>query len=339
VLVPVYNVAAYLQQCICSIQQQMPEEGVEVILLDDASTDHSRELCVEICATFGNFRLMTHERNMGLSAARNSLLAAASGKYIWFVDSDDEMLPGAIARLREVANRHSPDIILCDYRKLGQDCASFIGPEGELCTDREALIRGIFSSRRIYAWSRIARRELWGSDLRFPVGRCFEDIMTTPWLCLRARSFYYVSEPWISYRVREGSITAIALRSPDSFDESKNDDLASALAGFHVAAHAAIPDMSERTRKSIGEFCARACARICWRLLRAQIRKTDWQTIVARMQRYRATMENCSPVPFNQLPSFLLRQGKATWWLKLKLLLLLTRPEAGSRSSELITPH
>ncbi len=245
ILIPVYNVAPYLRACLNSILPQV-DAGVEILLVDDGSTDDSRRICEQILAQRAAARLLLHERNRGLSAARNTLLDAATGRYVWFVDSDDEVLPGAIGTLRSVTSGQAPDMVLCAYRERGRTKRGFTAPAGTLTRDREALVRGVFASRRMYSWSRVTRRELWGPDLRFPEGRYFEDIMTTPWLCLRARSFYYVDQPWIAYRQREDSIMAAAARANGTFDRRMNDDLASALRGFRAAAAATLPRCPRR---------------------------------------------------------------------------------------------
>jgi glycosyltransferase involved in cell wall biosynthesis len=326
ILIPVYNVAPYLRDCIASIASQLPAEGVEVLLLDDVSTDGSLQICEEICAEQGAaFRLIRQGANGGLSAARNTMLDQARGDYIWFVDSDDEIMPGAIARLGDIVHRHAPDLLLCDYHKLGKDMRSFAGPEHRLSTDREALVRGIFASRRMHSWSKIARRQVWGADLRFPVGRCFEDMATTPSLALRAQSFYYAPESWIRYRVRSDSITGIMSRTRGRFDDRKNDDVAVALTGFVDAAHAALPSMSDETRYCIGQFWAKEFTKICWRLLSARFGRDPWRDIRAKARRYRALMDAHAPMPFAELNRAHLRRGKPGRWIVLGLCLILTR--------------
>ncbi len=117
VLVPVYNVRDYLAECVESVLAQAPADaGVEVLLLDDCSTDGSAEVMAALDARWpGRLRLLRHERNAGLSAARNTMIDAARGDYLWFLDSDDKLLPGAIAGLREVVGLHAPDAVLCDF--------------------------------------------------------------------------------------------------------------------------------------------------------------------------------------------------------------------------------
>lgn len=118
VLIPVYNVRDYLAECVASVLEQAPDDGsVEVLLLDDCSTDGSSETIDQLRARWpGRLRLLQHDRNRGLSAARNTMLGAAQGEYIWFLDSDDKLLPGAIPALHQIVQAHGPDAVLCDFQ-------------------------------------------------------------------------------------------------------------------------------------------------------------------------------------------------------------------------------
>lgn len=327
ILIPVYNVAPYLRDCIDSIAPQLPAEGVEILLLDDASTDNSLQICEEICAEQGPaFRLIRHQANGGPSAARNTMLDQAQGDYIWCVDADDEVMPGALARLREVVERCSPDLVMCDYRKLREVRRSFVGPEDRLSTDREALVRGVFTSRRMHSWSKIAHRRVWGDDLRYPVGRYFEDMTMSAQLILRVHSFYYVPEPWIRYRVRADSTTGITSRTRGWFDDRRNDDITVTMTGFMDAARAALPGMSGETLYCIGQFWAKEFTKICWRLLSARFGRDRWRDMRAKLRRYRLRMEADAPMPFAQLNRDLLRRGRLGRWAALSLCLWLTQP-------------
>ncbi|MDD2713346.1 MAG: glycosyltransferase family 2 protein [Simplicispira sp.] len=220
VLIPVYNVQAYLAECVQSVLAQA-DDGVEVLLLDDCSTDGSPALMRQLAAQWpGRLRCLQHERNGGLSAARNTLIEAAQGQYLWFLDSDDKLLPGAIAQLQAIVQRHAPDLVLCDFRVWREKPRlkhvlrgenhrrSFAGPAGQCLSERASLLSGLLRTGQLHAWSKISRRALWTPDLRFPPGRYFEDMMTLPLLALKARHYYYQPRPWIAYRQRSSSILA-----------------------------------------------------------------------------------------------------------------------------------
>lgn len=114
-VVPVYNVEKYLNECLDSIfDPAVDEDEYEVIAVDDGSTDSSPEI-LKTYTHHKNFRIITQE-NGGLSDARNTGIEAATGKYIYFVDSDDFLLPRAVPVLLDLARESDCDIIDFDYR-------------------------------------------------------------------------------------------------------------------------------------------------------------------------------------------------------------------------------
>ncbi len=244
ILVPVYNVGPYVHECILSIMDQAPGDGIEIILLNDCSTDNSWTVCQELALQYpDHIKLIEHSKNSGLSAARNTLLDAARGEYIWFIDSDDYLLDRSLSRLKAIITGQriygtGPDIILFDYKKRRSLFKkSFPGFRGHYGQDLQKFLLGAFKYRKMYAWLKVSKRELWikGSghdDLRFPVGKTFEDIATIPWLLLRCKSYYYDPHAWIYYRIRPGSIMTSVTRTRHYFDVAKHDDLADALHGF-----------------------------------------------------------------------------------------------------------
>jgi len=221
ILIPVFNVAPYLTECIDSVEAQLLA-GVEVLALDDASTDGSAEVLQRLAATRPWLRALSHARNAGLSVARNTLLQHASGEYLWFLDSDDRLAPGAIRGLHALLQRQSIDLVLCDFQHLTSDPATgaavlqprrratFRGSGAGPVTSTSRLLEGLFRARRLHAWSKIAHRDLWTSPtpLEFPPGRLFEDIASTVQLALRARRAWYEPASWVHYRQREGSVVS-----------------------------------------------------------------------------------------------------------------------------------
>lgn len=124
IIIPVYNVAPYVEQCIRSIMQQTLLEGVECIIVDDCRQDNSMEIVERVLAKEGytktedgtlistlsslTFRILHHDHNRGLSAARNTGINAAKGEYIYFLDSDDYITPECLDLMVECVRRH-PD--------------------------------------------------------------------------------------------------------------------------------------------------------------------------------------------------------------------------------------
>ena len=99
IVVPIYKVEPYLRKCVDSLlNQDLPTEDYEIILVDDGSPDCCGEICDEYASKYGNIRVI-HRENGGLSAARNSGIEIAQGKYIQFVDSDDYLEPNVLKTL------------------------------------------------------------------------------------------------------------------------------------------------------------------------------------------------------------------------------------------------
>lgn len=125
VVVPVYNVEKYLRQCLDSIRQQTLAD-FEVILVDDGSTDSSYDICREYAAKDARFRAFRKE-NGGASSARNFGLDRAAGRYVYFPDSDDYLVPAALEKMHYCAERYGADLVFTEARTIdesGRDAGS-----------------------------------------------------------------------------------------------------------------------------------------------------------------------------------------------------------------------
>lgn len=218
ILIPVYNVENYIEECVKSITSQNVS-GVEIIALDDCSTDSSLEKLKNLSAIVNPpINILLHTNNRGLSAARNTMIDAARGTYIWFLDSDDLLNAGAIDELKEVIQKYSPDLVMCDFNVLrsiqknkhiwrGENHVStFSGKNHTLSFDPIKLFDGIYQNQNLHVWSKISKRDIWSHDLRFPEGKLMEDMVITPQLALRVNSYYHYPKPWVAYRQRPDSI-------------------------------------------------------------------------------------------------------------------------------------
>lgn len=212
VLVPAHNAAAYIGACLHSVLAQ-DAEGIELIVLEDASTDATWSALQAIEQAYpARVRMLRATCNRGVSAARNALLDHARGSYVWFVDADDVVEHGALGELRAVVDAVAPDLVLCDFRYLqggraGRRRCTFAGPAGRMSTDRSRLLAGVLRAGELHVWSKIARREVWRLA-PFPEDRHFEDIAVTLPLLRASRSFVHVHRPWVGYRRHPASIMA-----------------------------------------------------------------------------------------------------------------------------------
>lgn len=261
ILIPVYNVENWLEDCIHSVASQIVP-GVEIITLEDCSTDNSLEVLQQLAdKSTTPIRILRHKKNRGLSAARNSLIEAATGDYLWFLDSDDALQPGAINQLQQVIKQHSPDLILCDFRVWRENqqpkhrwrgenqVSTFTGSINCLQSDPIKLFEGLYRAGNLHLWSKISRRSLW-NELRFPEGKVMEDMVVTPRLALRAKSYIYQPSVWVAYRQREGSILS-------SFSEKKIEDMSQACAGVLAEWTREYPNLSSSARFAFSYFCVK----------------------------------------------------------------------------------
>lgn len=214
VIVPVYNVQDYLDECVESIVSQSYRE-LQVLLVDDGSTDQSGRLCDEWAAK--DARVMAvHQQNGGLSDARNTGIAHATGDYLMFVDSDDflenhEAIERLVARLAQT----QPDVLHYVYQKFDDETgdktpyiiAPANMPDGLDCGRQLSFLtaHGLYIAS---ACNKLVRRTLFENDeLLFRKGVFSEDIEWCAKLMVRAEKMDFVSEPCYCYRQRASSIT------------------------------------------------------------------------------------------------------------------------------------
>ena len=161
VVVPVYNVAAYLPACLDSILAQ-DYENLEILLIDDGSTDASGEICDEYARKDSRIRVI-HQKNAGAAAAKNAGLRAATGKYLSFVDSDDYLEPGAYGYMVRVLEETGADAAQFAFREVYRNREEVRVP----CTKREILDSKSYLCRFpkdwtcALLWNKLYRRALY----------------------------------------------------------------------------------------------------------------------------------------------------------------------------------
>ncbi len=203
VIIPVYNVEQYLYDCLISVIDQSYFD-IEIILVDDGSTDNSGEIC-NIFASRDERIKVIHKENGGLSSARNAGLDIARGKFIIFVDSDDYLNRDMIEKLYGALELSKAEIACCDYTTLKFN--DEISDNIEVLKQRDAISR-LFDDDgfKCFAWNKIYKRSLF-SNIRYPEGKLFEDITTTYQLFKKVNKIVYIKEKLYYYRQRENSIT------------------------------------------------------------------------------------------------------------------------------------
>lgn len=211
IIVPVYNVEQYIIRCVESVISQT-YRNIEVLLVDDGSTDNSGNICDEYQKK--DTRIITfHKTNGGLSDARNYGIKHASGQYLCFVDSDDYISKYMIEILYNNLIECSADISACGFLtvhdRICEDKKSI--SQRKIYTKEEALKELLTdSSFSNYAWNKMYKRELF-DDIDYPVGKKMEDLGTTYKLILNANKLVYDPSKLYYYYQREDSI----LHKPD----------------------------------------------------------------------------------------------------------------------------
>lgn len=214
IIVPIYKVEPYLRKCVDSLlNQDLPKEDYEIILVDDGSPDRCGEICDEYAGRYSNIKVV-HRGNGGLSAARNSGIEVAQGKYMQFVDSDDYLEPNVLKALVEKMERDNLDILRFNYQNVNEKYEVFEpNKSGKPFVDyHDEICDGItFLNERFgfacYAGQFILKAELVGSIPLFREGIYFEDTEWTPRVLVEAKRVTSVDTMVYNYLVRQGSIT------------------------------------------------------------------------------------------------------------------------------------
>lgn len=202
VIIPVFHVEHSLDRCVRSVLRQGLTD-FEVILVDDGGDDACPKMCDEWAEKDNHIRVI-HQQNAGLSAARNAGIARAKGDFLTFVDSDDYLDEGLYARLLPLLLLHS-EVDILEFsvlvREGGTEQHPLILPENTY-KDAASYWLGSKAYAHTYAWNKIYRKSLF-DEVRFPVGRLFEDVHTLPHLIRKAKRiastsvgvYHYVDNP------------------------------------------------------------------------------------------------------------------------------------------------
>lgn len=205
VIVPIYNVEKYLEQCIKSLVNQT-YSNLEIILVDDGSVDKSGEIC-DIWEKADSRIIVIHKRNGGLSDARNAGIEIASGDWFMFVDSDDYVMNVFCEHALQLVEESLSDIGVFNYKfcwednfNISEECIS------GLQENKEAMYQLLSGKTKNYAWNKIYKKELF-KNVRYPVGKVWEDIGTTYKLFASAEKINFSLEVLYCYRQRSESIS------------------------------------------------------------------------------------------------------------------------------------
>lgn len=207
-IIPVYNVEKYLEQCIESCENQdIPHDEYEVIAINDGSNDKSFEILEELGNKYKNIRIIS-QANQGQSVARNIGLNVAKGQYIWFIDSDDWIDSNVLKGIYNIMRNYELDALHLAYQMVNDKGKWKLSPKIEEVTKIYSgpLFLDRMLTDKFYAWSFIFNRHFWDKvNLRFTEGIYFEDLDLIPQILLEVNRVCAYKKTVYFYRQRQSS--------------------------------------------------------------------------------------------------------------------------------------
>jgi len=217
VIIPVYNTEKYLAACVESVLQQT-DVFLEIILVDDGSTDASPRICDDYAQRYENIRTV-HINNSGPATAKNEGLRLAQGSYIALTDSDDKMEPLMLSKMVTAGYKHNADIVCCNYKQIDeQGNVSHLNSTNQVyvLNHEEGLIH-FFSKDKIYSqcWTKLYKRQMLNEHHieNDPGLRTDEDFIFNIRAFVHAKTTVIVDEPLYEYTHREGSLAHAYFKS------------------------------------------------------------------------------------------------------------------------------
>lgn len=214
IIIPIYNVEPYILECLQSVSNQTIQEELECILVDDCGTDGSVQVAEQFLKSYQgkiHFELVHRKKNGGLSAARNTGIRASHGEYLYFLDSDDTIIPNCIELLLHLADKNKADLTIGFYEtgddRMSQfdkiDYPEFVSDKGQI---KRMLLD--YDYLPVTAANRLVKRELFTEkQLYFKEGIIHEDNYWTFFLAKHVDKLAICHKKVYNYRLTPGSIT------------------------------------------------------------------------------------------------------------------------------------
>lgn len=249
VILPVYNVENYLSDCLESVLNQSYGD-IEVIIIDDGSTDNSLMICKDYCQKDSRIRLYTQE-NQGISVTRNRGLDLARGEFLTFMDSDDTIDSDMYDSLMSKFSDSDIDVVISGHRVVQLNGETYENKYGEFTLSGVDATRMILDDSVLpsFLWDKIYRADLW-EGIRFPVGRIYEDLATVYKILDKSKKVKIIDGVYYNYYRRPRSICL----NPGEMNQKKRlYDLFLAFYDRYEFAHTQIK------YSSMVPLCAEAC--------------------------------------------------------------------------------
>ena len=201
VIVSIYNIEKYIARAVESICTQT-YKNLEIILVDDGSTDNSGKICDEFAKKDTRIKVL-HKENGGLSSARNEGIKIVTGDYIAFVDGDDWIDTSMYEDMLKAIQTYDADIAICNYKAVGREHTIDTSTEDIAVFEGRETLKVFVEEDENYqiqnaAWNKLYKRNLMG-ELRFPEGRLFEDIVYTTKLLVGSKRAVYINKAYYNY--------------------------------------------------------------------------------------------------------------------------------------------
>ena len=236
VIIPAYNIEELLGRCIESvIDQDYPKELLEIIVVDDGSSDSTGKIADEYAAKYDNVTAL-HKENGGSSSARNLGISHATGDYIGFVDSDDFVDPRMFSTLMDAAKRHDADMVQVSRDEIAEDGSMLpdviTPPDGEIeVTPKEHMRTLLMHTGDASFCTKITKRSVLSDDLRFPEGELNEDFYLMIKVLSRINKLVILPDKYYHVFYRTGSNSRKKAEDKDYFpsvftDIVRNADVA-----------------------------------------------------------------------------------------------------------------
>ena len=210
VIIPVYNTEKYLQRCVDSVIGQQGV-AIEIILVDDGSTDASPKICDDYAARY-SFITALHIQNSGPATAKNEGFKVAKGNYIALTDSDDKMEPQMLYKMVTAGYNHDADIICCNYKQIDEKghVSHLNSTNKQYVLNHEEGLIHLFSKNKIYSqcWTKIYKRQMLTENHieNDPGLRTDEDFIYNIRAFVHAQTTVIVDEPLYEYTHRANSL-------------------------------------------------------------------------------------------------------------------------------------
>lgn len=202
IVIPVYKVEAFIERCATTLMEQTLRE-VEYIFVNDATPDDSIQVLEEVIARYperkGQVRIVHHDTNKGLPAARNTGLALTTGEYIFHCDSDDYVEPTLLEDLYNAAQTQKADIVWCDWYLTFNENERYMKQPSHN-TPIDALKAMLCGGMKYNVWNKLVRRSLYTDNhIGFPAGYGMGEDMTMMMLFAHAKKVAYVPQAYYHY--------------------------------------------------------------------------------------------------------------------------------------------